>query len=313
MNTSQEHKCVIIGTGPAGLTAALYTARMNLNPIVFEGQEPGGQLTLTTGVDNFPGFPDGIMGPELMDNMKKQAARFGAEYLAAGISEVDLSGRPFKISADNGKEYSAQTLIISTGASAKFLGLENEKELTGRGISTCAKCDGLFFVDQIIHVVGGGDTAMEDATYMTKYAKKVYIIHRRDTLRATKPMQQRAFENDKIEFIYNTGIEKILFDEGGVTGIEVKNLKTGEITQRETHGLFYGIGRTPNTKFLEGQIECDDQGFIKTHNGPLTNVPGVFACGDVQDNIYRQAITAAGSGCQAAIMAERFLDDNDAA
>lgn len=313
MNTSQNYKCVIIGTGPAGLTAALYTARMGLSPIVFEGQEPGGQLTLTTEVDNFPGFPDGIMGPELMDNMKKQAARFGAEYLAADISKVDLSSRPFKISADSGKEYSAQILIISTGASAKFLGLENEKELTGRGISTCAKCDCLFFVDQIIHVVGGGDTAMEEATYLTKYAKKVYVIHRKDTLRASKPMQQRAFENDKIEFIFNTVIEKILFDEGGVTGLEVKNLKTGEITQRETHGLFYGIGHTPNTKFLEGQIECDDHGLIKTHNGPLTSVPGVFACGDVQDNIYRQAITAAGSGCQAAIMAERFLDDKGAA
>lgn len=307
----ESREVIIVGTGPAGLTAALYSSRANLKPLVIEGHEPGGQLTLTTEVDNFPGFPEGVQGPELMANIKKQAARFGAEYLSTNVTKVDLSKRPFKLQCENGDELLAETLIISTGASAKFLGLPNEKELTGKGVSTCATCDGFFYKEKIVHVVGGGDTAMEDATFLTKFASKVYIVHRRDQLRASKPMQQRAFDNPKIEFIWDTGIEEILFDDTGVTGIVVKNLKTGETQNRQTDGLFYGIGHTPNTKFLEGQIKCDDHGFIETLPGlPDTNVKGVFACGDVQDSYYRQAITAAGSGCQASIRAERFLEEN---
>lgn len=302
------HKVVIIGTGPAGLTAAIYTARADLKPIVLEGEQPGGQLTLTTEVENFPGFVDGVMGPELMSNMKNQATRFGAEFISTFCTEVDFSKRPFTIKASNGETYLAETVIISTGASAKMLGLPGEKELVGRGVSTCATCDGFFYRDRVVHVVGGGDTAMEDATFITKFAKKVYIIHRKDTLRASKPMQDRAFNNPKIEFIWDTVVTDIKSDAGGVTGIMVENLKTGEKQERQTDGLFYGIGHTPNTAFLNGQITLDDHGFIKTINGPETNIPGVFACGDVQDSYYRQAITAAGSGCQAAIKAERFLE-----
>lgn len=298
---------VIVGTGPSGLTAALYTARADLRPIVFEGPEPGGQLTLTTDVDNFPGFPEGIMGPDLIQNMKKQSQRFGAQFVQEMVESVDLSTRPFTLKTSN-QEMKAKTIIISTGASAKFLGLENEKALTGRGVSTCATCDGFFYRDKVVHVVGGGDTAMEDATFLTKFAKKVYIVHRRDTLRASKPMQQRAFDNPKIEFIWDTEVIEIKFNEAGVTGIIVKNKKTEEIQTRETDGLFYGIGHTPNTKFLNNQITLDESGFIKTTNEVLTNVEGVFACGDVKDSYYRQAITAAGSGCQAAIRAERFLE-----
>ncbi len=306
----EKKDVVIIGTGPAGLTAALYTARADLKPIVLEGHEPGGQLTLTTEVENFPGFPEGVLGPDLIGNIKKQAARFGAEYKSVSVTEVDLKNRPFKVQCSDGSQYEAQTIIISTGASAKFLGLPHEKELTGKGVSTCATCDGFFFRDKIVHVVGGGDTAMEDATFITKFAKKVYIVHRRDTLRASKPMQDRAMANEKIEFIWDTGVNEIKFDETGVTGIVVENLKTGEKSERQTDGLFYGIGHTPNTGFLGGQITTDEHGFIKTKDGhPDTNIPGVFACGDVQDSYYRQAITAAGSGCQAAIRAERFLED----
>ncbi len=306
----KREQVVIIGTGPAGLTAALYTARANLKPVVLEGHEPGGQLTLTTEVENFPGFPEGVMGPELMGNMKKQAARFNAEFVSTMCTSVDFSQRPFKVVAENGTTYLADTVIISTGASAKFLGLKNEKELTGRGVSTCATCDGFFYRNKIVHVVGGGDTAMEDATFLTKFAEKVYIVHRRDTLRASKPMQDRAMKNPKIEFVWDSAPTEILFDEKGVNGIIVENLKTGKKETRKTDGLFYGIGHTPNTKFLNGQITLDDHGFIKTNNGPDTNIPGVFACGDVQDSYYRQAITAAGSGCQAAIKAERFLEQH---
>lgn len=301
---------IIIGTGPAGLTAAIYTARATMKPLVLEGHEPGGQLTLTTEVENFPGFADGVMGPELMSTMKKQAARFGAEFHPVLATEVDLSIRPFKVVTDKGVTHYAQTLIISTGASAKFMGLPKEKELTGRGVSTCATCDGFFYRNKIVHVVGGGDTAMEDATFLTKFAEKVYIVHRRDTLRASKPMQERAFKNPKIEFVWDSEVVEILDDQSGVTGIKVKNLKTGAITERKTDGLFYGIGHTPNTGFLKGQLKVDEHGFIQTQNGPETNVPGVFACGDVQDSYYRQAITAAGSGCQAAIKAERWLESN---
>jgi thioredoxin reductase (NADPH) len=306
----ESRDVVIVGTGPAGLTAALYTARADLKPIVIEGHEPGGQLTLTTDVENFPGFPEGVLGPDLINNIKKQAARFGAEYKTTNVTSVDLAKRPFKVTCEDGSLYEAQTVIISTGASAKFLGLENEKELTGKGVSTCATCDGFFYRDKIVHVVGGGDTAMEDATFITKFAKKVYIVHRRDTLRASKPMQEKAFNNPKIEFIWDSSVKEIKHDNTGVTGIVVENLKTGETQDRDTDGLFYAIGHTPNTSFLNNQIETDDHGFIKTKGEyPDTNVEGVFACGDVQDPYFRQAITAAGSGCQAAIRAERYLED----
>jgi thioredoxin reductase (NADPH) len=304
----ERRKVIIIGTGPAGLTAAIYAARADLKPLIMEGHEPGGQLTLTTEVENFPGFENGVMGPELMMTMKKQAARFSAEFLPVMCTGVDLSKPPFKVTADNGTTYEADSVIISTGASAKWLGLPKEKELTGRGVSTCATCDGFFYRDKIVHVVGGGDTAMEDATFITKFAKKVYVIHRKDSLRASKPMQDRAFNNPKIEFLWDTTVTEIHSNESGVNGITVENLKTGEKQKRDTDGLFYAIGHQPNTPFLKGQITLDDHGFIKTHNGPETNIPGVFACGDVQDSYYRQAITAAGSGCQAAMKAERFLE-----
>lgn len=301
------NKVVIIGTGPAGLTAAIYTARADLKPIVIEGYEPGGQLTLTTEVENFPGFPEGIMGPELMKRMKEQAQRFGATFLATRTTHVDLQKSPYKITCENGNTILAQSIIISTGASARFLGLPHEKELTGRGVSTCATCDGFFYRDKIVHIVGGGDTAMEEATFLTKFASKVYVVHRRDTLKASQAMQKRAMNDPKIEFLWNSEVIEILHDQSGVTGIVVENYQTKERQSRKTDGLFYAIGHVPNTDFLKGQLNVDAHGFIVTHDGPETSVPGVFACGDVQDSIYRQAITAAGSGCQAAIKAERFL------
>lgn len=304
----ETRKVIIIGTGPAGLTAAIYSARADLKPLVLEGHEPGGQLTLTTEVENFPGFEHGVMGPELMGTMKKQAARFGAEFKSIMCTDVDLSKRPFTVTTSDGHSYAAETVIVSTGASAKWLGLPNEKELTGRGVSTCATCDGFFYRDKIVHIVGGGDTAMEDATFITKFAKKVYVVHRKDTLRASKPMQDRAFNNPKIEFLWDSVVTEIKSNESGVCGIVVENLKTGAKQNRDTDGLFYAIGHNPNTSFLKGQLELDEHGFINTKNGPETNIPGVFACGDVQDSYYRQAITAAGSGCQAAIKAERFLE-----
>lgn len=304
----ETRKVIIIGTGPAGLTAAIYAARADLKPLVMEGHEPGGQLTLTTEVENFPGFENGVMGPELMGTMKKQAARFNAEFMSVMCTNVDLKNRPFTVTASNGETYLAESVIISTGASAKWLGLANEKELTGRGVSTCATCDGFFYRDKIVHIVGGGDTAMEDATFITKFAKKVYVVHRKDSLRASKPMQDRAFKNPKIEFLWDSVITEIKSDAGGVNGVVVENLKTGAKEDRATDGLFYAIGHTPNTAFLKGQLDLDEHGFLKTKKGPETNIPGVFACGDVQDSYYRQAITAAGSGCQAAIKAERFLE-----
>ncbi len=306
----ETHKVIIIGSGPAGHTAALYAARADLKPLVIEGHEPGGQLTTTTDVENFPGFPEGIMGPDLMINFKKQAQRFGAEYLGTLVTKVDFSKRPFHITCENGKEFLAETAIISTGASAKYLGLPNEMALIGKGVSGCATCDGFFFRNQVVHVVGGGDTAIEEATFLTKFASKVYMVHRRDEFRASKAMQARAFANEKIEIIWDTEVIEIIADDNGVNAIKVKNNKTGEVTERKTDGLFMGIGHTPNTKFLEGQINLDDHGFIKTAGKhPDTNVEGVFACGDVQDSYYRQAISAAGSGCEAAIRAERFLSE----
>lgn len=305
----QAKNVVIIGSGPAGYTAAIYASRANLQPLVIEGHEPGGQLTTTTDVENFPGFPEGVLGPDLMQNMRKQAQRFGAELLGTKVTKVDLSKRPFKITCENGQEYSAKTIIISTGASAKYLGLPKEMELIGKGVSACATCDGFFYRNKIVHVVGGGDTALEEASFLTKFASKVYILHRRDQFRASKPMQQRVFENPKIEVVWNTAVNEIVYDDSGVTGLKVQNTVNGEISLRPTDGLFLGIGHTPNTAFLNGQLELDDHGYIKTQNGhPDTSVPGVFACGDVQDPYYRQAISAAGSGCQAAIRAERYLE-----
>jgi thioredoxin reductase (NADPH) len=305
----ETKQVVIIGSGPAGYTAALYTSRAGLNPIVIEGHEPGGQLTTTTEVENFPGFPEGIMGPDLMNNMRAQVKRFGTEFLTAKVSEVDLSKRPFLVKCDNGMNFLAETLIISTGASAKYLGLPNEMKLIGKGVSACATCDGFFYRNKIVHVVGGGDTALEEANFLTRFAEKVYLIHRKDSFRASKPMQARTFNNPKIEVIWNTEVTEILFDESGVNGLVVRNVVTNEITNRKTDGFFLGIGHEPNTKFLNGQLALDDHGYIKTEGThPDTSIEGVFACGDVQDPYYRQAISAAGSGCQAAIRAERFLE-----
>lgn len=306
----EKRKVIIIGSGPAGHTAAIYASRANLEPLIIEGHEPGGQLTLTTMVENFPGFPEGVMGPELMSNMKNQATHFGAQYLAQNVVEADLTKRPFTITLENGESYSTDTVIISTGASAKFLGLEGEKELVGKGVSTCATCDGFFYRGKIVHIVGGGDTALEEANFLTKFASKVYVLHRRDKFRASKPMQERTFKNEKIEVIWNSEVTKLHSDSTGLTSITVKDTTNGEEIERKTDGLFYAIGHTPNTSFLKNQLKTDDHGFIITHNGPETEVEGVFACGDVQDNYYRQAITAAGSGCQAAVKAERFLESH---
>lgn len=305
-----RHKVVIMGSGPAGLTAALYTARANLEPVIFEGLEAGGQLTLTTDVENYPGFPDGVMGPDLMNAMRQQALRFGAKSVMAEITAVDLSSRPFKITAGD-KVIEADTFIISSGASARMLGLESEKLLLGYGVSTCATCDGFFFKDKELLVIGGGDSAVEEAAFLTKFASKVNIVHRRDQLRASKIVQDRAFKNEKIDFIWNSEVEEILGSkEDGVTGARLKNTETGEETVKEADGVFVAIGHNPNTGLFKGQLDMDDVGYLITKSGSTeTNVPGVFAAGDVQDSIYRQAITAAGSGCMSAIDAERFLEE----
>ena len=309
----EKREVIIIGSGPAGHTAALYTSRANLKPLVIEGHEPGGQLTTTTDVENFPGFPEGIMGPDLMVKMKAQAQRFGAEYLTSMVTEINLSKRPFVMKTEDGKEFEAQTVILATGASAKYLGLPNEKELIGKGVSGCATCDGFFYRNKVVHVVGGGDTAMEEANFLTRFASKVYLVHRRDSLRASKPMQDRVFNNPKIEMVWNSQVVEIIADATGVTAIKVENTKDGTITERQTDGLFMGIGHTPNTAFLNGQLSLDSNGYIQTKSGhPDTSVAGVFACGDVQDPYYRQAISAAGSGCMAAIRAERFLEEHQA-
>ncbi|MFZ0444117.1 MAG: thioredoxin-disulfide reductase [Bacillus sp. (in: firmicutes)] len=304
-------KVVILGTGPAGLTAAIYLARANMKPVIIEGDQPGGQLTLTTEVENFPGFTDGIMGPELMDNMRKQAERFGAEFKRGWVTNVDLSKKPFRLDVNGLGEIETESLILSTGASAKLLNIPGEKENIGRGVSTCATCDGFFFRGKKVIIVGGGDSAMEEANFLTKFASEVTIVNRRDELRASKIMQDRARENTKISWELNKTPLEVMAGENGVTGLKVKNNETNEEEIIETDGIFVAIGHTPNTSFLNGQIDTDKTGYINVVPGTTeTNVPGVFACGDVQDKKYRQAITAAGTGCMAALDAERYLESN---
>jgi thioredoxin reductase (NADPH) len=299
---------IILGSGPAGLTAALYAARAHLKPLVVDGHETGGQLTLTTIVENFPGFPDGLMGPDLIASMRKQAERFGAGFRGGSATAADLSRRPFRITID-GQVEECQTLIVATGASAKLLGLPSERKLMGHGVSTCATCDGFFFQDQEIIVVGGGDSAMEEALFLTKFARRVTVVHRRDKLRASKIMQEKARKNPKIDFTWDATLDEIRdVNQGKVTGVRLRNLKTSAITERPVDGVFIAIGHTPNTQIFRGLLDMDEVGYLKTHDGTKTSVPGVFAAGDVQDRIYRQAITAAGSGCMAAMDAERFLE-----
>jgi thioredoxin reductase (NADPH) len=300
---------VIIGSGCAGLTAAIYTARANLKPIVLDGNEPGGQLSLTTHVENFPGFPDGIMGPELIENMRKQAQKFGAEFKAGAVTEVDLRQRPFKVTA--GKEtYEANALIVAAGASARLLGLKGEKELIGRGLSTCATCDGYFFRGKPIAVVGGGDYAMEEANFLSRYASRVYLIHRRNEFRASKIMIDRARANEKVEFVTPAIVEEILAPAGVVTGIRLRNPETSEKRDIVLDGVFVAIGHDPNTTVFRGKLDADENGYLLANHGTLTKIPGVFVAGDVQDHRYRQAVTAAGSGCMAALDAEKFLEEH---
>jgi len=298
---------VILGSGCAGLTAAVYAARANLKPLLVDGHEAGGQLSLTTDVENFPGFPEGILGPQLIEHMRKQASRFGTEYLAGSATAADLKTRPFTLALDHGRSLRTRTLIIASGASARMLGLESERRLLGHGLSTCATCDGFFFKGKELMVVGGGDSAVEEGTFLTKFASKVTIVHRRDALRASKIMQDRAFRNPKIEFVWDSTIEEVLGADR-VEGVRLQNLKTGALSERKVDGVFVAIGHVPNTKIFAGQIDMDQAGYIITKGGSRTNVPGVFAAGDCQDHVYRQAITAAGSGCMAAIDAERFLE-----
>ena len=303
-------KVIIIGSGPAGLTAALYAARANLFPLLIEGLEAGGQLMYTTAVENFPGFgKKGVMGPDLMMAMREQAEHFGTEIVQGNVTKVDLQQRPFTVSLEGGKVETAESLIIATGASARWLDIGSDRKLSGHGVSTCATCDGYFFRGKPIAVVGGGDSAMEEAIYLTKFASKVTVIHRRDTLRASKIMQDKAFKNPKIEFIWDSEVARVNdVEQGVVTGVTIRNLKTGAEHDLAIDGLFIAIGHTPNTKLFLGQLELDETGYIRTHNGTKTSIPGVFAAGDVQDHVYRQAITAAGSGCMAAIDAERYLE-----
>lgn len=313
MTVASHHHVLIIGSGPAGLTAAIYAARASLAPLVIEGEpsstsdQPGGQLMLTTEVENFPGFPEGIMGPELMMRCREQAMRFGAQFLTEKVTKVDFSQRPFRVWVRD-TQYTADSIIVSTGAQSLMLGLEEEKRLIGHGLSTCATCDGFFFRNQHIAVVGGGDSALEEAQFLTKFASKVTLIHRRDTLRASKIMQDRAIANEKIEFLWNAQVTKVLGQEK-VEGVEVTDTVNGAISTLPVTGIFVAIGHRPNTDLFKGVLDMADSGYLTTKPGSTyTNIPGVFACGDVQDHVYRQAITAAGSGCMAAIDCERWLE-----
>lgn len=298
---------VIIGSGCAGNTAAIYTARANLSPLVVAGHEPGGQLSITTEVENFPGFVEGVMGPELVENMKKQAQRFGAEYRSGTVIEADLSQRPFRLNID-GEWVETQALIVASGASARWLNLPSEQKLIGHGVSSCATCDGFFYRGKEVMVIGGGDTAMEEANFLTKFASRVRLVHRRDEFRASKIMVERAMANPKIEILTNKVVEDVLnVEEGHVTGVKLKDVNTGEITEYAVDGFFVAIGHIPNTKVFVGQLDLDSEGYIVSHGGARTNIEGVFHAGDVQDKVYRQAITASGAGCMAAIEAERWL------
>ncbi|HKW56993.1 MAG TPA: thioredoxin-disulfide reductase [Candidatus Acidoferrum sp.] len=303
------HNVVIIGSGCAGLTAAIYTARANLKPLVIDGHEQGGQLSLTTHVENYPGFPDGILGPELIENMRKQAQRFGAEFKAGAVNEVNLTRRPFKVIA--GKDvYETRSLIVAAGASARLLGLPGERELIGHGVSTCATCDGYFFRGKPIAVIGGGDSAMEEANFLTRYASRVYLVHRRNEFRASKIMIDRAKANEKIEFVTPYMVESILAPQGSVTGARLLRVQSKETRDLDLHGVFVAIGHDPNSTAFKGKLEMDSNGYLIAKHGSLTSVPGVFVAGDVQDHRYRQAVTAAGSGCMAALDAEKFLEEH---
>jgi thioredoxin reductase (NADPH) len=310
MSDKSIHNVIIIGSGPGGLTAALYTGRANLEPLVLEGPQPGGQLTITTDVENYPGFPEGVEGPEMMQLFRSQAERFGADCRFESAESVDFSSRPFTVTTEN-ETYLANSVIVATGASARWLGLESEQKYQGQGVSACATCDGFFFKNQVIAIVGGGDTAVEEALYLTRFGSKVYLIHRRDQLRASKIMADRVQRHEKIEMVWNTVVEEVLgTEQGGITGLRLKDTQTGEERELDVGGLFVAIGHQPNTAVFKGILDMDEQEYLVT-DGVRTNIEGVFACGDAMDKVYRQAVTAAGTGCMAAIEAERWLETQD--